>query len=511
MTVFGITEADREELVQVFVAEADEVLDRLEQLLVVFEQTPDNDELLHEIFRAAHTMKGNASCLQFDQLTDAANSMEELLDAMRRGEIQPTPVRVSEMLDTVDVLRALVSCVVAGGETLNEQQKALVDSLPSGNRARRSLRVGLDKLDRMLNLVGEIAVARSHVTQLIEGTNAGEKAVDALRELDRLSFDLQETVIGVRLVPVGPAFMHFHRVVRDVAASVGKQVNLVIDGEDVEVDTTVIENLKDPLTHMVRNAIDHGIETPDERVASGKPAAGTIRISASRGAAGVVIRIADDGAGLDEMRIAERAKARGIDTERLSRQELFGLIFSAGFSTAAAVTEISGRGVGLDVVRKNVELLRGSIQIDSVKGEGATLSIHLPLTLTLIEGFSVGVGSETYVIPMDAVLECMEMPRESADELMGVIEWHGAPLSYIRLRHLFQLDAAPQARENVVVVQHARGCAGLVIDRLFGSGQSIMKPLNRNLRHSPGIVGSSILANGRVALILDVSEILTRI
>jgi len=360
----------------------------------------------------------------------------------------------------------------------------------------------------MLDLAGEIATVRGNVRQIAEDS-ADEKLLDAMRELDRLSFDLQEAIMNVRLVPVGPSLRHFHRVVRDLAASQGKRAMLVLEGEDVEVDTTVIEQLKDPITHMIRNAVDHGFESSDVRLARGKNAVGTIRITALHQSGGMLFRINDDGGGLNEAVIAERTHALGIDPERLSRQELWSMTLRPGFSTASEVSDISGRGVGMDVVRRNVESLRGTLSIDSQPGSGTTINIRLPLTVAVIDGFAVGVCDETYVIPIDTIVECRERTAEGEREV-GVINLRGEPLPFVRLRSLFGFEAADDARENVVVVEHQHGRAGIVVDRLFGSSQVVMKPMVRFLNQVPGVAGSSILGNGRVALILDVQEIIRR-
>jgi two-component system chemotaxis sensor kinase CheA len=528
MTNYTISDDDRRELVDAFVAETDDVLNELEQSLLRLEQTPDNDQLLHDIFRGVHTLKGNAACLQYDDLTRFAHVMEELLDGMREGRVDANAARVSQLLDVVDALRDIAVRSVNGNGALTGVQSALLqrvaqwangsdeapvaraESTAHTTRANAigTLRVGIDKLDRMLDLAGEIATARGAVRQLIEETR-DEKALDAMRELDRLSFDLQESIMNVRLVPLGPSLRHFHRIVRDLAASQGKRVALVLEGEDVEVDTTVIEQLKDPITHMIRNAIDHGIEQPQVRVAAGKDAAGTIRITALHHAGGIVFRIADDGAGLDDTRIAERCRALGIDPEKLTRQELRDMTLRPGFSTAREVTDLSGRGVGMDVVRRNVESLRGRLSIDSQPGAGTTIEIRLPLTVTVIDGFAVGVGDETYVIPIDGISECTELPADAGDAT-GIINLRGEPLPYLRIQSLFGLESRAATRENVVVVEHEHGRAGIVVDELFGSSQVVMKPMGRYLRQVPGVSGSSILGNGRVALILDVPEIIRR-
>ena len=319
--------------------------------------------------------------------------------------------------------------------------------------------------------------------------------------------------MNVRLVPVGPSFRHFHRVVRDLAASQDKRVMLVLEGEDVEVDTTIIEQLKDPITHMIRNAVDHGIETPAARAEAGKSPVGTIRIEAVHGAGGIVVRFSDDGRGLNESAIADRARALGLDPDRMSRQELWNLTMRPGFSTAAQISDLSGRGVGMDVVRRNVDAMRGTIRIQSEPNAGTTIELRLPLTVAVIEGFAVGVGNETYVIPIDRVVECSEMPEAALASaqmsMTGVIELRGEPLPFLRIHRVFGLDSTPAARENVVVVEHddGRGRAGIVVDSLFGNSQVVMKPMGRFLGQVPGVAGSSILGNGRVALILDVPEI----
>jgi len=347
MTEFSISDADRLQLIDAFVAETDDVLDEIEQLLLRLEQTPDEDQLLHEIFRGMHTLKGNAACLQFEDLTRFAHVMEELLDGMREGRLDASTAHVSQMLDAVDALRDIAVRSVNGNGALSEPQEALLLQLTAwqggsagrsapaldetsviadltvrASRPTRTLRVGIDKLDRMLNLAGEIATVRGTVRQLVEQNGKDEKTLDAVRELDRLSFDLQEAIMNVRLVPVGPAFRHFHRVVRDLAASQEKRVTLILEGEDVEVDTTVIEQLKDPITHMIRNAVDHGIETPEVRARKGKNPAGTIRITAAHASGGIFVHFSDDGAGLNDVAIAERARALGLDPERMSRQDL---------------------------------------------------------------------------------------------------------------------------------------------------------------------------------------------
>jgi two-component system chemotaxis sensor kinase CheA len=310
-----------------------------------------------------------------------------------------------------------------------------------------------------------------------------------------------------RMVPLGPVFRRHVRTVRDVAAAHGKEARLETFGEDVEVDTSVVEHISDPLTHMIRNAIDHGIEPPDVRRRRGKDPCGSVVLRAFRDAGSIVIQVVDDGAGLDRRRIIARARSLGAvaDAEALSDQQLHRLVLEPGFSTAEAVTDLSGRGVGLDVVRRNVERLRGAVEIESREGQGTTITLRLPLTLAIITGFAVGVGEETFLMPLDAVLECLELPKEECPHAdgRGVLSLRGEALPYLRLGAAFGMDGAA-GQEHVVVVQHDGGKAGLVVHGLFGESQTVIKPLGRLFRDVPGIAGSAILGSGRVALILDV-------
>jgi two-component system chemotaxis sensor kinase CheA len=530
MTTVDIVD-DHAQIVEAFVTETDETITNLEELLLRLEESPDDEELLNAIFRGAHTIKGNAACLQYDDMTGFAHVFEELLERLRNGEEHATSARVSRLLDALDALRDLAVRSVAGHGALTPAQEALMQQLlhettgaagdqPAGALATnveglkarhfssdRTLRIATEKLDKMLDLTGEIAVARGHVRQLAA---QDERVLDAVRELDRLSFDLQELVMNARLVPLGPALRPFQRIVRDVAALRQKSVTLIVEAGEVEVDTTVIEQLKDPITHMLRNAIDHGIENADARVAAGKSPAGTIRITAAYEGGGIAIRLSDDGQGLDETAIAARARSLSIDPERLSRHELLRLVFEPGFTTAGEVTDISGRGVGMDVVRRNVEALRGTIAIASQPGTGTAITMRLPLTVTVLEGFAMTVGDETYVIPIDAVVECTALPPDAADDAVGILNVRGEALPFLRLRNLFGLDAIASSRENVVVIQHEQGRAGIVVDTLLGSSETVMKPLGGLLRQLPGVAGSSILGNGRVALVLDASEVVRR-
>jgi two-component system chemotaxis sensor kinase CheA len=530
-------EIDDDLLVQTFAAESEENLAAIEQSLVALERDPDDEEALRAIFRGAHTIKGNAATLGFRAVAEFAHLFEDVLDRLRKRELRFGTALASELLAAVDVIRQSIPRAIAGHEGLSERAPVATAALrrhltadreapaasaePTAGAAAspqagpdvvvRSLRVDVEKLDRMLRLAGEIAVARGRQRALLEASGPGEgEALEVHRETDRLFLDLQEQIMQARMVPIGPVFRRHERAVRDIALAHGKQAQLVVEGDEVEVDTAVVEHMRDPLTHMIRNALDHGIETPARRAAAGKPRAGRVILRARRDAGSIVLEVADDGAGLDLDGIRQAAAERGMETGRLREAELKALIFHPGFSTAPEVTDLSGRGVGMEVVRRNVELLRGTIGVDSEPGAGTTVSIRLPLTLAIIDGFSVGAGEETYVVPLDAVVECLELPREVSARSTGcgLIDVRGVALPFLRLRELFGLPPGAPGRENVVVVRQEGRLVGIAVDALHGRSQTVIKPLGQVFRGVPGVAGSTILGSGRIALILDVPALL---
>jgi two-component system chemotaxis sensor kinase CheA len=367
----------------------------------------------------------------------------------------------------------------------------------------------MDKLDAMLTMSGEIAVAQQRLQQQLHSNAPREEALFSAEELDRVLSELQERVMQLRLVELEPVFRPHVRTVRDIAASQGKVVRLVLEGEDVEVDASIVHQLRDPLLHMIRNAVDHGVESPPERLAAGKPECATILLRAAHERGAVVITVQDDGAGLRRDRILATARSRGLlaDGYAPTEAELHALILQPGFSTAAEVTPLSGRGVGMDVVRQNVEGLRGSLSLHSEEGCGTTVTLRLPLTIAIIGGFLVGVGDERYVIPGDAIRECLAFTPEVTRDGMGVVNVRGHALPYARLGTFFGISAPSVARENLVVVQHDGSQFGLVVDRLFGERQAVLKPLNRLFDRVPGVSGSTILGDGRVSLILDMGHL----
>jgi two-component system chemotaxis sensor kinase CheA len=540
-------ELQRDLILKSFLVESEESLAEMEQAVLELEAQPDNDELIQSIFRVVHTAKGNAALLELESLLAFAHTLEDLLDAVRTRKLEVTRDISSVLLASVDVLREMAIAAGKGRDESGPKADAVLKNIlgqlkktssttagpggtadaapnvtdvplsaaaPTAREANRTLRVDINKLDRLLDITGEITIARGRMDQLLvdkEHVNIDEIR-EAHRFVDALHSELQEMVVKTRMVPVGPLLRHYARTVHDLAKSHGKMAQLYIEGEDVEVDTSVVEHLKDPLLHMVRNAVDHGIEPPAERTKRGKPSVGTITVRAAHEGGNIVIEVSDDGAGLDRQRIIETAQKRGLsgEIEKFSEQDVFQLIFEPGFTTAQEITDLSGRGVGMDVVRRNVQALRGSVSITSRPSVGSTVHIRLPLTLAIIEGFGVGIGDETYVIPVDQVIECVELAAEENDGARkeGVLQLRNEPLPFLYLKDHFDLPGDRGGRQNIVVVQHAANRAGLAVDSLYGATQTVIKPLPAIFKGVPGVSGSAILGNGRVALILDIPALL---
>jgi len=385
-----------------------------------------------------------------------------------------------------------------------EKQKQIKENK---SRENQSIRVDAERLDKLLDLIGELVISGAGVN--LRAMLSGDEVLqEATSSVLRLVEEVRDSALQLRMVPIGTTFSRFQRVVRDVSKELGKDINLVITGGDTEVDKSVVEKIADPLMHLVRNSMDHGIESADVRLQRGKPATGTLRLNAYHESGYIVIEVSDDGGGLDRDRILEKAIERGLvaPDALLTDQEIYALIFEPGFSTAKQVSNLSGRGVGMDVVKRNVTELRGSIDVNSHKGAGTTMRIYLPLTLAIIDGFLVGVGPSTFVIPLDRVVECVALPEDVDDR--EYMDLRGEVLPFIRLRKLFGIEGDPSRRENVVVVEHAGNKAGFIVDQLQGEFQTVIKPLGKLFAHIKGVAGSTILGTGKVALILDVSTLI---
>jgi len=543
---------DRDALLKTFLAETEESLARMEGHLLVLEEDPEAPGALAEVFRVVHTLKGNAGIFGFTAVSSLGHALEDVLDPLRSGHGTVDAELTDLLLGSLDGLRRLVAEAVAGRDRLGAEDERLIatlaeatETLRSGTPAagpsapkdhsgrsedgkpaapfrttdlrERTLRVEVARLDRLIDVAGEVGISRGRVVQLLEDPAVSKQVVlQALREADYLHLELQELVMQLRTVPVRPSLMHYRRTVHDTAAALGKRAQLALEGEDVELDLSVIEHLRDPLTHMIRNAVGHGIEPPAERLAAGKDPVGRITIRTFSESGSIVLQVADDGRGLDRERILHRARALGMvgEAETPSVGHLDSLVFEPGFSTVDAVTDLSGRGVGMDVVRRNIEALRGSVRVASKPGQGTTFTLRMPLTLAVIDGFLVEVAGEIYILPLEAVVETIAVPEGlgldhgGERDGSGVASLRGHSLGCVRLRRILGLGGSPEGRESVVVARHAGRELGLVVDALHGEQQTIIKPVPKLFRGLPGIAGSAILGSGQVALILDVAELL---
>lgn len=389
-----------------------------------------------------------------------------------------------------------------------DKQKKITEK--KTNPENRFIRVDAERLDTLINLIGELVINRQRI-DLLASKMGNPTLIEAVTSMGNFTEAIRDAALTLRMVPVGDTFQKFKRVVRDTAKSLNKEIDLEIEGAETELDRSMVEKLNDPLMHIVRNAMDHGIESTEVRVARGKPAQGTIKLTAYHDAGNIVIGIHDDGGGLDVEKIRKKAVSNGILDEgvQLSRQELFQLIFHPGLSTAEQVTNLSGRGVGMDVVKRNIEELQGGVEIESEMGVGTSLNIRLPLTLAIIDGFHVVAGAIDFIVPQNAILECVDLNSLSHSHGQNCVNLRGEQVPYIRLREIFSLQGVESDREKIVVVQFGEKRAGIVVDELHGEIQTVVKPMGPIFQALKGIGGSSLLGTGAVALILDIQQLIS--
>lgn len=528
---------DQQAILTEFLRESVEQLDELEQGLLALESRSDDRALLGQLFRSAHTLKGNAGMVGLRSLEGSTHALEGVLEQIQSGELAATADLVSLLLRLVDAFRRVIPRAVEGHDDVLPEHDALVAWLdgqgamaslrahdgtargavvPVANVHERSLRVDVTKLDRLIDLMGELSVARGRVTALLASRThrAWDELQHAHHDSERLYLAVQEELMRVRMVALGPTLRCYRRIVRDLCLLRDKSAELVIEGEDVEVDTSIVEGIRDPLTHLIRNAIDHGIEAPAKRRAAGKPERGTLRLSARHAAGSVLISLSDDGGGIDREALLARAREHGVlaTGERPDDEALLRCIFTAGLSTLDSADEVSGRGVGMDIVRRSIEALRGSVTVHSEPGCGTTVTLRMPLTLAIIDGFYVSAGGETLIVPLEHVIECMSLPLDDRerDACFGVIALRDKPLPYVRLSRFFGLPASAQRRESVLIVEHEGRLAAFVVDALQGASPTVLKPLASLVDDADGVSSCAILGNGRVALVIDVAQLLER-
>ena len=630
-----------QEILQDFLVESFELVEKLDEDLVELESTPDDLELLNGIFRVAHTVKGASSFLNFDTLTHLTHHMEDVLNKARHGELIITPDVMDVILESIDLMKALLekirdtssddgidvaACVsrldkissgndkseapveeiqeevveeeldydnmdledieaeierllaerqaedkakreakIAAGEEVpsipsesdkedlkeeNKEEKAqkkeetkipvpVVASKKSSKKdepkaaapakrtsatVEQTIRVDVKRLDHLMNLIGELVLAKNRLIKInddVEERYEGEEFLEELNQVvsivSLVTTDLQIAVMKTRMLPIGKVFNKFPRMIRDLSRELNKKIELVISGEDTELDKSIVEEIGDPLVHIIRNSCDHGIETPQERIAKGKPEEGTISLKAYNEGNQIVIQIDDDGKGLDPQMLKEKSLQKGVITEKeaetMSDKEAYTLIFRPGFSTAAAVTSVSGRGVGMDVVKTNIEKLNGIIDIDSEVDVGTSIKLKIPLTLAIIQALLVGVQEEHYAIPLASVLETVRISKDEIYTVEGrsVMRLRDDVLSLVHIGDIFEVERILDASEHAYVVVLGLGTSklGLIVDILVGQEEIVIKSLGDYLKGIEGIAGATIRGDGGVTLIVDVVALMS--
>ncbi len=565
---------DMQEIVESFLVETRELLEGLDNDLLLLERAPA-PALVDQVFRSVHTIKGMAGFLGLEQLTELAHHFEDVLNRLRRGTLTVQPGTLDTLLAAFDQMRALVRQIedraiepvelgpvltrlkaLSEGSTpfpeadtddaaldevgtddaaLDEPEAPAREAQPGGTSATprtgggETIRVPVDRLDALMDLVGELVLSRNRLLQLLAdaGTDAAEPQTlrdvrGATAQLDLVTTELQAAVMRTRMVQIGRVFARFPRLVRDLAADVGKQIRLVLEGEETELDKSLTEELADPLVHLVRNAVDHGVEDAATRTARGKPAEGTVRLAAAHEGDHVLLVVEDDGAGIDPEALTAKAVERGLITAReaaeMTETEALQLIFRPGFSTARQVSQLSGRGVGMDVVKTHLTRLNGSVTIESTPGAGTRFTLKLPLTLAIIQSLLVRVGDETFGVPLHAVDEVVELDpaaRTTARTTVhgrAVLRHREAVVPLLRLGRALAVAgyAPPERQEFAVVVEVGHHRVGLLVDALVGQKEIVIKPLGDFLKRPPCIAGSAILGDGRVVMVLDLGGLLGR-
>lgn len=647
-----LNDPEMSEIVDSFIVETKEILEKLDFDLVNLESQPKDTDLLNEIFRGFHTIKGTSGFLGLEKLQLVTHKAEDILNRLRRGDaildtelmdgilkaydkinelmdvIESTKTENVEIDNTVSILNDLYEKVEKGlknGKTIEIKEPDVVEeskvneekkSSPKKKAAKKkpaneetpvvddksesekledissekeekieetkveqntpqveekvapekiekpkpelkpapveskadekkesimerasnkhmdtTIRVDVNRLDDLLNIVSELVLGRNQLHQInsefqmaYEGTKFSRDLFEASRQIDLMTNELQLVVMKTRMVKIGKVFNRYPRLVRDLARETKKEINLVIEGEETELDKTLIEEINDPLVHLIRNSVDHGVESPADREAAGKSSVGTIKLNAEHEGNNIIITIEDDGKGIDPEKIKSSAVKKGLITadkaEELSEQEVLNLIFLPGFSTAAKITNVSGRGVGMDVVKTNVSKLRGSINIESSVNKGTKIQISLPLTLAIIHGMIVRVKSESFVIPLNSVLEVLRISKEDIYHVnqKEVIRNRESTLPVLELNHLLRhnivedkSDSEDKKYQNVVVVKIAEKSFGIKVDELIGQKEVVIKSLGNYLGNVKGIAGSTIMGDGTVVMILDLSELMHRV
>jgi len=576
---------DKSEFVSYFRDEAEELLQQIDADLLQLEDHVASGhadtELVNSLFRALHTIKGSSGMLQFTDIQNLAHKLENLCDLLRKERMPLSESCVDVLFSGRDFLTDLVHAAIEGGETpsglldyggrldsfvavyeetpvpdgklsLNEDETAafeaevarlLKEAEPAApaNKQKRStahqtIRVDIGRLDLLLNLVGELVINRTRISDIAStlgraltdkngvavalNGHAKELAplakalADSSALLARTTNEIQESIMKVRMVPIGQVFDRFPRMIRDVAKARGKDVRLQISGAETDLDKTIVDEVGEPLMHLLRNCIDHGIETPEERERRGKPRYGSISLNAYHEGNQIIIEVSDDGNGIDLERVRERGVKQGLISadDKLTDGEIIELIFTPGFSTAEAISDVSGRGVGMDVVKKNIARIKGVFDVNTVPGAGTTFTIKLPLTLAIIQALLVRVSRELYAIPLDSVIESQRVEMHDVRTVHGneVITLRGQVLPLVRVADFFRLGGGRDPEKVMIVIVGLQGRqVGLVVDSFQGEQEIVIKPLSDVVGRIPGISGATILGNGSISLIIDVHSLVS--
>ncbi len=580
----GFEMDEMQEIIDDFLIEADELISSLDNNLVELETQPENLDLLNEIFRAAHTIKGTSSFLGFEQVTGLTHKMEDILNKLRKSELKVTQGIMDLLLESLDILKVLIANVkehkdeelnldsiinrlvlaYEGKENSGQPETAADNSsveiketepveitaedsppqiaeiqkteskktepqdpqtkVESQNThpkkaSEQTIRVDVDRLDTLMNMMGELVLGRNSMVQTVgkltsehEGDYNLEQLAASSNSINFITTELQMAVMKMRMQPIGKVFKKVPRLVRDLARDSQKEIALEIQGETTELDKSVIEEIGDPLVHIIRNSCDHGIEAPDEREAKGKPRQGTIQLIAEQEGSNILIKIIDDGKGLDVDAIRNKAVEKNLasrtEVDNMSNKEVFKYIFEAGLSTAKKVTDVSGRGVGMDVVRTNIEKLNGMVELDSVLGKGTTISIKLPLTLAIIQGLLVQSDEDVYILPLSSVHETVKSEHSDIYYVnkKPVLRLREDVIPIINLGEILRESSSGftlTEKPYIVVVGLAEKKIGIIIDKFLGQEEVVIKSLGDYLGTTEGIAGATILGDGRIRLIVD--------
>ncbi len=542
------------ELIEEFVTESNELIETVGNELMSLEIEPDNQNIVNEIFRVFHTLKGNSGMVGLHQMAEIAHKSEDILGKLRDKQLETSTFMVDTLLNSVDYMRTVLEEVRSNdlkahdtseiyrnlhsllGEKYTETPKIVVkakeaeatspkkqEEPQSKKRVDQTIRVDVNRLDNLMNIAGELVLEKNRLLQvshLLKQSHPGNKEVGDLDSLNNslgfITTEIQESVMQMRMLPIANVFRKFPRMVRDLAKEKSKEINLAISGEETELDRSVIEAIGDPMIHLLRNALDHGIETPEVREQKGKPREGTISLNAFQEGNQIVIEIKDDGAGIDPERVLAKALERGMfaaeEAAMMKPKDIINLIFKPGFSTAEKITDVSGRGVGMDVVNTNISRLNGIVEIESTVNEGSTIIIKLPLTLTIMTGMVVRVCDEMYIIPLIAISETLRLDPATVSSVKGheVLTLRRSVLPILHLDRLLNVPQTEQLNGDkyIVVVSVADKRLGLVVSSLLGQAETVVKPLGQALGKVKYFAGATLRGDGRVSLILDVSQIL---